>query len=72
MQRRVEVKHLWMQAVRHAKRMPLAKRGKKEEKRKMKGEREEKVKLGRVEDSITGRMTNLFQVTPTIVWATFL
>lgn len=60
-----------MQAVQDAKRMSLVKRGEMEEKEKMKGEMEERVKLGLVEESITGRTTDLFQVTPTIVWTTF-
>lgn len=51
-QRRVQLEQLRMEAVQDAKRMSLAKRGKMEEKEKMKREVEERVKLGLVEESI--------------------
>lgn len=51
--------------------MSLAKGGEMEEKEKMKGEVEERIKLGLVEESITGRKTDLFHVTPTIVRTSF-
>lgn len=41
------------------------------EKEKTKGEVEERVKLGLLEESITGRMIDLFQVTPATVWTSF-
>lgn len=53
------------------KRTSLAKRGKMAEKEKTKGEVEERVKLGLLEESITGRMIDLFQVTPATVWTSF-